>query len=124
MENKFVKINRQKMNILGVTLLTKHPWGIFDGNLCFTLDLIQMIIDVVMLGYKPYVFSELCHTSFKEFLQFKLKNKGAKWNESFFMSSQRPSILNHLKVCCHKNVIQIKNKMERTHLWWRRTKLW
>jgi len=38
----------QKMNILHATLLTKHLQGI-DGNLCFILVLIQIIIDVVML---------------------------------------------------------------------------
>ncbi len=34
-----------------------------DGNLCFMLDFIQIINDVVALGYRPNIHSELCYTS-------------------------------------------------------------
>ncbi len=35
-----------------------------NNNFGFLLDQIQIIIDVVMLDYKPYLHNELCHTPF------------------------------------------------------------
>lgn len=46
------------MKSLHVGLLAKYPQGI-DSNLCFLVDFIQIIIDVVLLGYKPIIHGEL-----------------------------------------------------------------
>jgi len=108
-------INKQKMNILHATLLAKQPQRTND-NLCFTLLLIQTIIGVVMLDYRPCVHNEHHYTSFEKFLQSKLENKDARWNVSLSMLGQRPNILNNLEVCCYQNSIQVKNKMEKTPL--------
>jgi hypothetical protein len=95
-------INKQKMNFLHATFLAKHPQGTND-NLCFTLVLIQIIIDVITLDCRPYVHNEHCYTSFEKFFQSKLENKDARWNVSFSILGQRPNILNNLEVCCYEN---------------------
>jgi len=63
------------MDLLHATLLAKYSKRI-NGNLCFTLNLIQIIIDVVKLDYIPYIHSEQHYTPLEEFLQSKLENKG------------------------------------------------
>jgi hypothetical protein len=51
MENKLVKISWQEIIILHVGLLSKYPWRI-DNNLCLLLNFLQIIIDVMVLGYE------------------------------------------------------------------------
>ncbi len=77
MENNLVRISKQKMSILGVTFFTKYFQGV-NGNFCFMPNLIQIIIDVAMLGYRPYIHNELCYTLLKEFFQSKPKKKGVR----------------------------------------------
>jgi hypothetical protein len=67
------------MNILQATFLTKYSKGI-DGNFCFTLDLIQIITNVVTLDYEPNIRNELRYISIQKFLQFRPKNESVKWN--------------------------------------------
>ncbi len=50
------------MNILYVKLFIMY-FKTIDGDLCFMLDFIQIINDVVTLGYRPNIHSELCYTS-------------------------------------------------------------
>jgi hypothetical protein len=73
MQNTHMKKKKKKKHILHATLLAKHSKGIND-NLCFTLDLIQIIIDVVTLDYIPYIHIELHYTPLEEFLQSKFVN--------------------------------------------------
>jgi hypothetical protein len=80
-----------------VTFFAKY-FQVVNGNLCFMPNLIQIIIDVGMLGCRPYIQNELCYTFLKEFFQSKPKKKSVKWNKSSLMSNQRPHILNHLKI--------------------------
>jgi len=67
------------MHIFGTRILTKDPRRI-NSKLGFLLNLIQILIDVVLLGSRPYIHSELHNTPFKEFLQFRLQDKSVKWN--------------------------------------------
>lgn len=63
MEDRFLNIGRKKMKIFRARLLVEYLGGI-KNNSNFSMDLIQIIIDVVPLGCKPYVHTKLCHTSF------------------------------------------------------------
>jgi len=50
------------MSNLHAKLLIKYS-GRIDEDLCFMLDLIQIIINVVTLGYGPNIHVELHYTS-------------------------------------------------------------
>lgn len=110
-KNKLVYIRRQKMHIFGATLLPKDPRRI-DSKLGFLLNLIQILINVLLLGGRPYIHSELHNTLFEEFLQSRLQDKNVKWNWRFLLFG----ILNHFKACSHKNSIQVENNMENIDL--------
>jgi hypothetical protein len=49
------------MQILHVKILIKH-FGSMYRSLCFVPNLIQIIIDIVMLGCRPNIDMELCKT--------------------------------------------------------------
>jgi hypothetical protein len=99
------------MHIFGARILSKDPKRI-NSKLGFLLNLIQILIDVVLLGSRPYVHSELHNTPFEECLQSRLQDKSVKrnWRSSLY------SILNHFKACSHKNSIQMENNMENIDL--------
>jgi hypothetical protein len=61
MENWLVKFIWQEMQILHAKLLIKHFRSMYR-DLCFALDLIQVIIDIMMLGCRPNIGLELCKT--------------------------------------------------------------
>jgi hypothetical protein len=61
-KNRLVRLIWQEMNSLHAKLLIKYFGGI-DEDLCFMLELIQIIIDGVMLGYGPNIHVELHYTS-------------------------------------------------------------
>ncbi len=67
-------------------LLAKYLGGI-KCNSDFSKDLIQMIIDVVALGCKPYVHTKLCHTSFQDYFRSKPQHNSLKQDKGFLMSS-------------------------------------
>jgi hypothetical protein len=75
-------------------------------DLCFVPNLIQIIIDIVVLGYRPNIDLELCKKCFKEFFQSRMENDGA-----------RTPIEAH----GDQNYVQIKNHMKWTHLYYKRT---
>jgi hypothetical protein len=58
MENWLVRFIQQEMRILHAKLLIKH-FGNMYRDLCFAIDLIQIIIDIVTLNYKPNIDLEL-----------------------------------------------------------------
>ncbi len=66
MENWLVKFIREEMWILHVKLLIKHSRSMYK-DLCFALDLIQIIIDIMTLGYKTNIDVELHKTFLHEF---------------------------------------------------------
>jgi hypothetical protein len=47
-------------------------------DFCFVLDLIQIIKDIVMLGYKPNIDLELHKFFFQKFLQSRMENDGVR----------------------------------------------
>jgi hypothetical protein len=61
MKNWFVRFIRQEMKILHAKCLIKH-FGRFNENLNFTLDSIQIIINIVTLGCGPNIHMELLNT--------------------------------------------------------------
>ncbi len=65
------------MWILHAKLLIKH-FGSMYRNLCFVPNLIQIIINIVTLGYRPNIDLELHKTFFQKFLQSRMKNVGAR----------------------------------------------
>jgi hypothetical protein len=67
LENRLVKFIQQEMWILHAKLLIKHSRSMYI-DFCFVLYLIQIIIDIVMLGCKPNINLEFCKTFFQEFL--------------------------------------------------------
>ncbi len=67
-------INKQKMSILHATLLTKYLQRI-DGNLCFTLVLIQIIIDVVMSDCKHMYTMNIVIHLLRKFFNLSLRTK-------------------------------------------------
>jgi hypothetical protein len=67
------------MHIFGARILSKDPKRI-NSKLGFLLNLIQILIDVVLLGSRPYVHSELHNTPFEECLQSRLQDKSVKRN--------------------------------------------
>jgi len=67
-------INKQKMNILHATFLTKYLQRI-DGNLCFTLVLIQIIIDVVMSNCKHMYTMNIVIHLLRKFFNLSLRTK-------------------------------------------------
>jgi len=73
------------MQILHVKCLIKHSRGINRDLMCFAPDVIQIIINIVMLGYRPNIYMELCNKFFQQFLQSKPENEGARW--SFVISA-------------------------------------
>lgn len=100
MKNWLVRFILQEMRILHAKRLIKHSRGINRDLMCFTLDPIQIIIDIVTLGCGPNIYMEVHNTFFQEFLQSKLKIEGAEW--SFAISAL-------IKMCGDQNSIQIKN---------------
>jgi hypothetical protein len=60
------------MWILHAKCLIKHSGSTYK-DLCFAPDLIQIIIDIVKLGYKPNIDVELHKTFFQKFFQSMLK---------------------------------------------------
>ncbi len=73
-------------------------------DFCFVLDLIQIIINIVMMGCKPNLNLELCKTFFQEFLQFKMENDNAK---------------TFIETCGDQNYVQIKNHMKWIQLYYK-----
>lgn len=67
------------MHIFSARLFTKDL-GSINSKLGFLLNLIQILIDVGLLGSKPYIHNELQNKPFEEFLQSKLQDKSVKWN--------------------------------------------
>jgi hypothetical protein len=67
MKNWFVRFIRQEMKILHAKRLIKH-FGRFDENLNFTPNAIQIIINIVTLGYGPNIHMELLNTFLQKFL--------------------------------------------------------
>jgi hypothetical protein len=61
------------MRISHAKLLIKH-FGNMYKDFCFALYLIQIIIDIVMLGYRPNTYLEFHKTFLQEFFQSKKKN--------------------------------------------------
>jgi hypothetical protein len=57
--------------------LIKHFGGMYR-DLCFVLDLIQIIIDIVTLGYKPNIDLKLHKTFLLKFLQSRMGNDGVR----------------------------------------------
>jgi len=117
MENKLVKISWQEMIFLHVTRLAKY----FKGstvicNLCFTLNLIQIIIEIVTIGCKSYIHGELCYTPLVEFFQSKLENKlGANGIGGLWCQVENPIFGTIFETFCQENSIQIRFNMERTY---------
>jgi hypothetical protein len=66
------------MHIFGARFFPKDPRRI-NNKLGFLLTLIQILIDVVLLGSRP-TQNELHNAPFEEFFQSKLQNKNVKWN--------------------------------------------
>jgi hypothetical protein len=54
--------------------------GWINNNVSFMFDFIHIIIDVVALGYMPYVHSKLRHTPSQEFFQSRPSNHSSIWN--------------------------------------------
>jgi len=63
MKNRLIRFIRQEMRILHAKFLIKHSWRI-NEDFSFMPDLIQIIINVVKLGYEPNIQMELHYTSF------------------------------------------------------------
>jgi hypothetical protein len=57
-ENWFVRFIQHKMHFLHAKLFMKHSGNMYR-YLCFVPDLIQVIINIVMLGYIPNIHMEL-----------------------------------------------------------------
>ncbi len=66
-------------------------------DFCFVPDLIQIIINIVMMGCKQNLNLELRKTFFQEFLQSKMENDSAK---------------RFIETCGDQNYVQIKNHMK------------
>jgi hypothetical protein len=94
------------MWILHAKLLIKH-FGNMYRYLCFVPNLIQIIINIVMLGCRPNIDLELHKTFFQKFLQSKTRNDSAR---------------TLIKACGNYNSIQIENHMKWSHLCYRRMK--
>lgn len=62
MKNWLIRFIRLEMRILYAKILIKHSWKI-NEDLCFMRNFIQIIMDIVMLDYKPNIQMELCYTS-------------------------------------------------------------
>jgi hypothetical protein len=70
-------------------------------------DLIHIIINVVVLGYKPYVHSKLQHTPFKELFQSRPQNNSSILNKGFHVLAYRSHLLICLELCNNQNLIQV-----------------
>jgi hypothetical protein len=60
-ENWFIKLIRQEMQILHAKFLVKHSRNMYR-DLCSVPNLIQLIIDIMMLGCRPNTHLELSKT--------------------------------------------------------------
>jgi hypothetical protein len=67
MKNWLAKSIWQEMQILHAKCLIKH-FKRFDEDLSFMLNLIQIIINIMTLGYGPNIHMELLNTFLHEFL--------------------------------------------------------
>jgi hypothetical protein len=86
------------MKMLHAKCLIKHSRNTY-GDLCFAPHLIQIIINIVMLGCWPNVDVGLCKTFLQEFLQSKMENDDAKCNFSI------PTLI---ETCGNRNFVQIE----------------
>jgi hypothetical protein len=86
MEDRLFKIGGKKMKIFHARLLAKYLGGI-KSDFNFSMDLIQIIIDVVALGCKPYVHTKLCHKSFVDYFKSKPQHNNLKKDKGFLMLS-------------------------------------
>jgi hypothetical protein len=68
MENRLVRFTWQEMWILHAKCLIKHSRRMYK-SLCFVPDLIQIIINITMLGCGPKINVELHKNFFQEFFQ-------------------------------------------------------
>jgi hypothetical protein len=71
-ENWLVRFIQQEMRISHAILLIEH-FGSMYKDFFFLLDCIQILINIVMLGYRPNIDLELCKTFLHEFKNPKQK---------------------------------------------------
>ncbi len=77
--------------------------------------LIQIIIDIVMVGCEPSVDVELHKTFLQEFLQSRMENDDARCSISI------PTLI---EMCGNQNSVQIGNHIKWTHLHCKQMKHW
>jgi len=112
--NKLFKIWGQTMSIFFARFLPTY-FGHINNEIGFTFVLIHIIIDVVVLGYKPYVYNKLQHTPFKEFFQSRLQNNSSIRNKRFLVSAYMAHLVICLELCNNQNLIQVKYNINMTH---------
>jgi hypothetical protein len=115
MKNRLFKIEGQKMNIFCARFMPIYL-GWINNDSDFTFDLVHIIIDLVALGYKPYVHIKLWHTPFKEFFQSRLQNNSSTRNGGCLVLAYKSHLLICLELCNNQNSIQVKYNINTTHL--------
>jgi hypothetical protein len=103
------------MNIFCARFLPKYL-GQINNNVGFTFDLIHIIIDVVVLGCKPYVHSKLWHTPFKEIFQSRPQNNSSTQNKGFPVSAYKVHVLICLELCNNRILIQVQYNINTIHI--------
>jgi hypothetical protein len=76
-ENWLVRFIWEEMQISHTKLLIKHSQSMYR-DFCFVPNLIKIVINIVMLAYRPNIHLELGKVFLQEFLQSTMENDDAR----------------------------------------------